>query len=275
MWQYALQALWGLYVKHLDYCIRWVGTGLSFFLFGVGGLVQSLLIHPLIWLLVRNSKRRRQISRRVVGGSMQLFVWAMRSLGVLDYAISGREHAAPGKPYLILANHPSLIDVVFLLAIFPGANCVVKESIARNPLFYGLMKAAGYISNSDSVSMLYHAVEHIQQGESLIIFPEGTRTKGGARPVFSSGAAAIAVRTGCECLPVFIDCWPATLTRADHWYRIPDDKVRFTAAIQQPFDVAPWLSDTGDQRGATDRVSKELQGYFLAGLAVFKTRKKA
>jgi 1-acyl-sn-glycerol-3-phosphate acyltransferase len=261
-------------VKYLDYYIRWVGTGLSFFLFGVGGLVQSLLIHPLIWLLVRNGDRRRRISRRVVGGSMQLFVWTMRSLGVLDYEILGREHVEAGKSYLILANHPSLIDVVFLLAIFPDADCVVKEAMAHNPLFYGLIKAAGYISNADSVSMLYHAVERIQQGESLIIFPEGTRTEGGAKPVFSSGAAAIAVRTGCECLPVFIDCRPTTLTRADHWYRIPDDKVRFTAAIQQPFDVAPWHSDTADQRAATDRVSAELQGYFLTGLASFEPGKR-
>jgi 1-acyl-sn-glycerol-3-phosphate acyltransferase len=142
-----------------------------------------------------------------------------------------------------------------------------KTFSPKNPLFYGLIKAAGYISNSDSVSMLYHAVESIQSGESLIIFPEGTRTESGDQPVFKSGAAAIAVRTGCECLPVFINCWPTTLTRTDHWYRIPDEKVRFTAAIQPPIDVALWASDSNDQRGATQKVGAELQSYFLQGLS--------
>jgi 1-acyl-sn-glycerol-3-phosphate acyltransferase len=267
VWQNALHECLALAVKQLNYYTRWLGTGLSFALFGIGGLAQSLLIHPLIWLLIRNDKQRRQISRRIAGASMRLFVATMHSLGVLSYEISGRENIVPGKSYLILANHPSLIDVVFLLSIFPHADCVVKEAMARNPLFYGLIKAAGYISNSDSVSMLYHAVESIQSGESLIIFPEGTRTESGAQPVFKSGAAAIAVRTGCECLPVFINCWPTTLTRTDHWYRIPDEKVRFTAAIQPPIDVALWASDSNDQRGATQKVGAELQSYFLQGLS--------
>ena len=255
-----------IYMNRLNLVLRWLGTALSFGFFGIGGLLQGLLIHPLIWVLVRNPRQRRHLSRRVVGQSMRLFVWLMHQLGVLDYSISGKQYAEPGKAYLILANHPSLIDVVFLLAIFPDADCVVKEAMARNPFSFAPIRAAGYLSNSDSTAMIYNAVERLTEGESLIIFPEGTRTESGGRPEFASGAAAIAVRAGCEVLPVFIDCQPTTLTRQDHWYSVPEQQVRFTAAIQPPLNIKEWLGAPDDLRHATQRVTERLEGYFLAGL---------
>ena len=128
--------------------------------------------------------------------------------------------------------------------------------------------------NEEAADVIAAATRVIDDGQALIVFPEGTRTESGAQPVFNNGAAAIAVRTGCECLPVFIDCWPTTLTRTDHWYRIPDEKVRFTAAIQPPVNVTSWASDSNDQRSATHRVSAELQGYFLQGLSNSGARKQ-
>ena len=254
-------------MQKLDYCLRWAGTAISFALFGIGGLVQGLLIHPVIWLLVRDPQHRRRLSRRVVGASMALFVGTMKALGVLDYDISGRENARAGRNYLIVANHPSLIDVVFLLSLFPDADCVVKEAMARNPFFYALIRSAGYISNDDSVAMIYHSVERLKDGNSLIIFPEGTRTRSGGRPEFSCGAAAIAVRSGCECLPVFIDCDPVTLTRQDHWYLIPDRKVQFSVAIQPPLQLAAPEAAADDARQTTELANRELQDYFLQGLS--------
>jgi 1-acyl-sn-glycerol-3-phosphate acyltransferase len=254
-------------VNNFNYFRRWLGTALSFLLFGVGGLFQSFVIHPLIWIFVRDKSRRRYASRRVVSGSMSLFIWSMKSLGVLDYNISGQENIQAGKPYLIIANHPSLIDVIFLVSLFPDADCIVKDSIARNPLFYGLIRAAGYISNSDSVVMLYECVQRVSEGNSLIIFPEGTRTGRDQQPRFSDGAAAVAIRTGCECLPVFIDCQPTTLTRQDRWYMVPESKVQFSAAIQQPLEVKSLVDDLSRPRDATSQLASRLQSYFLAGLS--------
>jgi len=232
----------------------------------MGGLVQGLLIHPMIWLLVRNATQRRKLSRRIVGSSMALFVWTMKTLGVLEYSVSGCDKARADTGYLIVANHPTLIDVVFLLSLFPDAECVVKVAMVRNPLFFVLIKSAGYISNEDPVAMLYNSVERLKSGSSLIFFPEGTRTKSGNSPKFSSGAAAIAVRAGCECLPVFINCYPATLTRQDHWYRIPDSKVRFRIAIQEPIKLVSVEQAESDLRGETQRVNCQLQDYFSHGL---------
>jgi len=251
--------------------MRWLGTAISFALFGIGGILQGIFIHPLIWLFVRDRQRRITLSRRVVSGSMRLFISIMRGFRVLDYEILGREYIADKQPYLILANHPSLIDVIFLFALFPEANCIVKASMVRNPLFYALMKSSGYISNADPVVMIVQAIESLAQGNSLIFFPEGTRTSSGGKLEFAIGAAAIAVRTRCQCLPVFISCSPTTLTRQDKWYQVPEHRVRFVAAIQPPFDPKCWLKSTDDRRESTSYVNECLQDYFERGLQSFSS----
>jgi 1-acyl-sn-glycerol-3-phosphate acyltransferase len=249
--------------RQLKYFRRWVGTAVSFFLFGLGGLFQGIVLHPLIFLFVANKQRRRALSRRVVGASMALFIRVMALSGVADFNIYGRHNIEPGRNYLIISNHPSLIDIVYLLSVFPNANCVVKASMAKNPLFYFLIKSAGYLSNDDSVSMILNAVETIDAGESLVVFPEGTRTQHGGRPKFDIGAAAIALRSDCECLPIVIECNPTTLTRQDVWYRIPDRKVHFRALIGASFRVSGGASAGKGSRVEARAVTESMESLIV------------
>src|SRR5688572_17047810 len=107
---------------------RLVATGLSFAIFGVGGLVMGAIILPLQRLLPGGIEARRSRARRAVQAGMRAFVGVMRTLGVLTYEARGIERL--GQPaQLIVANHPSLIDVVFLIAFAPRATCVVKEAL--------------------------------------------------------------------------------------------------------------------------------------------------
>lgn len=73
---------------------------------------------------------------------------------------------------MIIANHPSLIDVVFLIGLVRQANCVVKKSLWENPFTRGPLRSTEYISNDGSMDMLDAAAESLQNGQTLIIFPE-------------------------------------------------------------------------------------------------------
>ena len=73
----------------------------------------------------------------------------MQRAGVLTYSVEGAEKLGrPGQ--MIIANHPSLIDVVFLIGLVRQANCVVKQSLWQNPFTRGPVRDAGYISNDGS-----------------------------------------------------------------------------------------------------------------------------
>lgn len=208
---------------NLDRWRRGLGTALSFIAFGLGGLTIGLIAAPLLNLLVRDKHRRQRLARRMIQACFASFIDLMRGLGVLDYRLEHIQRLQrPGL--LVLANHPTLIDVIFLLAHMPNADCIVKGRLVSNPFTRGPIRAAGYITNSDPQAVLEAAKASLANGNSLVLFPEGTRTTPHRAIKFRRGGANIALRTGKAITPVLIRCTPTTLTKGEPWYHIPPRK---------------------------------------------------
>ena len=194
---------------------RLCGTAVSFTVFGLGGLFLGLLAFPALMLFVRQTRRRQALARSMIARSFSAFIWLMKSLGVLSYEINGDPRKAPKQNCLIIANHPTLIDVVFLIALFPQSDCVIKSALWRNPFTRGAVSAANYISNDGGPDVIERCVARLRGGSALVLFPEGTRTEPHAKPVFKLGAAAVAVRASSTLQPVLIRCDPLTLYKND------------------------------------------------------------
>lgn len=233
-------------MQRLDRGWRLVGTGLGFALFGLGGLLLRVLVFPAQrWVAPQGAPRRQTLARATIGLAFRLFVRVLSRLGVLHYEILGAERLGrPGQ--LVLANHPSLLDVVLLLGVpsMKHAGCIVKESLWHNVFTRGPVRAAGYISNDASLATLDDAVAQLRSGQSLLIFPEGTRTTPGQLPVFHRGACAIALRGAAVLTPVHIRVTPTSLTKNEPWYRIPAQKVCFHIEVGEDLDPAAWLAGT-------------------------------
>ena len=123
---------------------RLIGTALGFTLFGVGGLLLSLFWFPLLALCLRG-ERRRTLAQLTIRHSFRLFLGVLRGWGVLDYRVSGMPAHLRGA--LVVANHPSLLDYVMLAAEMPVCDCIVKQSLWRNPFIGGVVRAADYLPN--------------------------------------------------------------------------------------------------------------------------------
>lgn len=216
---------------------RFVGTAISFAVFGICAFILSVILLPLLRMLP--AARCQRLSRIVVQRGMRAFVGVMHRIGVLTYDFQGAARLGrPGQPgQLIVANHPTLIDVVFLIAFAPQANCVVKHAMFRNPLTRSVVVAAGYISNDLTADMIEGAAAALHRGECLIMFPEGTRTGVGQPLTFHRGAANVAIRAAASVTPVYIRCEPITLTKAEPWYRIPPRRPHFTLAVGEDFEL--------------------------------------
>ncbi len=125
---------------------RILATGACFALFGLGGLILGLLVLPVLLVLPGGAERRRARMRGLVQLAFRLFVEIMNGLRAISYEIHGRERLGrPGQ--LIIANHPTLIDVVLIVAFTPAPTCVVKAALFRNPFMRRVLRAAGYIPN--------------------------------------------------------------------------------------------------------------------------------
>lgn len=247
---------------------RLLGTAVSFSLFGLGGLVLSLLIMPPIWLFVHPAERRKRAGRWLVSKAFAGFVWAMNGFGVLRYRISGDMHAADNGGCLIVANHPSLIDVVFLLAIFQRADCVVKYAHWTNPFMMGVIRTAGFISNKEPDLLMSTCIERLKAGATIVVFPEGTRSVPGKPLKLPRGAATIAVRAGARVLPIQLRCTPTTLTKAERWYHIPERQVLFEVNILAPLESASFLAEAASERQACLALNEALTGVLNTPLEI-------
>lgn len=246
---------------------RLFGTGVSFTVFGLGGLILGLLLFPALLLLVPQRARRQRMARRTIANCFSAFVWLMKSLGVLTYEIIGDPRAAPTRNCLIVANHPTLIDVVFLIALFPHADCVIKSALWRNPFTRGAVSAANYISNDDGTKVIEKCVDRLLGGSSLILFPEGTRTEPQAEPMFKLGAAAVAVRAGALLQPVLIRCEPITLYKGDAWYNTPARKPFFRLEILAPLELDELAPGESGPRQQKRDLNAALEQFFRERLA--------
>lgn len=240
---------------------RLCATGLSFVLFGIGGLALRLLVFPALNLLIRHTERRIAVARTVIRLTFRAYIGVMRGLGVLRYEISGLEKLERGG-LLILANHPTLIDTIFLMAFVKRADCVVKGALWDNPFTRGPVRAAGYINNANGVDLVADCIASLRRGNNLIIFPEGTRTPADGVISLKRGAANIAVRGARDMTPVRISCQPSTLGKGEKWWKVPARRVQFRIAVQDDLAIDGFTGGGASDVMAARALTTYLQHYF-------------
>lgn len=249
--------------SQFDYIRRLLGTGISFAVFGVGGLLLATLVFPLVAISTWDARVRRRRCQRLIQNGFRGFVGLMRFLGVAEFRFTGLEHLEGRKPMLVLANHPTLIDVVMLISVMPQADCVVKRALWRNPFLGGVVRAAGYVSNSSPEQVVEDCSRLLQEERALVLFPEGTRTVPGQPMRFQRGAARIALRSGAVILPVTVSCEPPTLMKNAPWYRIPPRRASFHLAVHPPVQVSELTETTAlPEPAAVRRLTEALQEFF-------------
>jgi 1-acyl-sn-glycerol-3-phosphate acyltransferase len=247
-------------LKILNYYWRLLATGFSFFAFGVGGILLRVVIFPILHFIPENNDKKIQRAQLSVHYSFYLFIGLMHRLGLMTYDIKGLEKLnKPGQ--LILANHPTLIDIVFLISRIPFANCIVKEKLWHNPFTKGAVTHAGYISNGDSEKMIEACVATLKSGGILIIFPEGTRTIENKGYNFQRGAARIALQAKTTITPVTLRCHPSTLTKQEKWYQIPKSRFHLSMDVRDDMVLDDFL-EIKPKTIAVRRLNRYLKDYF-------------
>ena len=136
----------------------------------------------------------------------KLILW---SCGIKITA-KGRENIDPKNPRIYMTNHQSYFDIFALLAYIPvHFKFILKHELMRIPLFGTAMRKAGYIGIErddprKAILSMRMAGENLKNGISLLVFPEGTRSVEGRLQSFKRGAFNLAIRTGCDIVPVAI-----------------------------------------------------------------------
>ena len=176
--------------------------------------------------------------------------------------IEGKKHLDRRTTYVIVCNHQSLVDILVLFRLFVHFKWVSKAENFRIPFIGWNMTLNRYIRIErgrlkGNLSMMRGAEAALRGGSSVMIFPEGTRSPGGALGEFKAGAFELALRSGIPILPIVIDGTAEALPRRGFILR---GKQAIRIRVLEPISP-PWApgTDAGALSTMTrGRIAKEL-----------------
>ena len=175
-------------------------TGLTL----LSGLVATIVCAVAALVVARFDARSRMIERII---SAWANAWIVPAAVKLD--VRGLEHIDRNVSYVVTANHLSNYDIFTAFAALPiPIRFLAKKELFSIPLLAQAMRAVGIVevdraSRGAAISSINRqASTVIERGHSLIIYPEGTRSRGGSLGPFKKGAFSIAVGAQMPVLPV-------------------------------------------------------------------------
>jgi 1-acyl-sn-glycerol-3-phosphate acyltransferase len=235
---------------------------LCFATFGAGSVLLGTVVFPVLRLVLRDRERGALAARTCIRFTFRFLVRLMRVTGVLSVEVQGLERLRGGGR-LILANHPTLIDVVLLMALVEHGDCVVKGALGRNPFTRATVRAAGFVFNDDGAEELVaDCLRSMRTGNNLIIFPEGTRTSRTEPMRLQRGAARVAVHGAIDITPVRIRCTPGTLAKGEKWWQVPQRRPHFLIAVGETIAVAPFVAAAANRALAARHLNQHLTDHF-------------
>ena len=178
-------------------------------------------------------------------------IWARSILMAsrVHVRVDGLSNIEPDKSYIYMANHQSNFDIPVLLGYLPVQfRWLAKAELFKIPMFGRAMLAAGYVkidrfNQQSAFESISEAAQKMKNGVSVMIFPEGTRSKDGRIRPFKKGGFVMAVDSGVPIVPVIIrGTWPIM---AKSSLRINRGDVEME--IAEPIDTIGYTRETKEE----------------------------
>lgn len=247
----------------LDRIYRRLATGFALAFIFVGGGVLAVTVLPIVGLLPGDRRARAQ---RVIQRIFRFYLNMIQWLNLIRLEIDGHDRLSTCRGKIVVANHPSLLDVVVLMSLVDNAQCIIKNELWNHPFLGVLMRRAGYIRNDLPAEELVSVCREALDRGNIIIFPEGTRSVPGSLPRLRRGFANIATLTNADVQLVVISCTPPMLMKGDPWWTIPERPSLFRVTVGHCIDSGSYM-EYGHRSLASRRLTENVRAYFAEQLA--------
>jgi len=194
--------------------------------------------------------------------------WANSILWVsrVKISVSGIDKLDPARSYIYMPNHQSNADIPLLLGRLPVQfRWLAKAELFKIPIFGRAMRGVGYISidrsnRKSAFESLERAARTIRNGTSLLIFPEGTRSRDGHILPFKKGGFVLSVDAGVPIVPIIIRGTREIIPKGHFMIR----PAPVTMQILDPVETA------GYTRRSKDALLEKIRSIFIDNLEVEK-----
>lgn len=233
--------------------------------------VVFFLIALVIWILTRPFDPKLKILQQFTCFWAALYTWIIPAWKI---KIKGREKIQRNKTYVVVSNHQSMLDILVLFNLFFHFKFVSKIEIFKVPFIGWNMYLNKYIrlrrGDRKSVEkMLKDAEKSLAEGNSLLIFPEGSRSPDGKVRPFKTGAFILAKKIQTPILPIVISGTNTALPKYSlNFHGSHDIRIRV-------LDEIPYESFSGMTEEGTAEMVRGIITDQLADLENIKTKEKA
>ncbi len=194
----------------------------------------AMLLQPLL-----PARWARPLGRSAIAFAYRCF-WGISSVaGMMRIDAECLDALRDERGLILVANHPTMLDALLLVARLPRSACIMKADLMRNVFLGAGARLAHYIRNDSARTMVRLAVEDLRAGGQLVLFPEGTRTV--EQPVnhFRPGVTLIAKLAQAPIQTVFIDTDSPYLGKGWPLWKVPPLPIVFKLRLGQRFAPAP------------------------------------
>jgi len=186
---------------------------LSFMYFGFGGLFFSLISVVILPILPFKKEKKTYWLRYYMSKLMRSVLYTNF---FVDKKVLNNYNETFEKPAIMIANHTSFLDILAVGMLNPKTIYLVSDWVYNSPVFGGAVRAAGFYPVSEGLEGgLEHLREKINQGYSLIVYPEGTRSESNQMQRFKKGAFFLAEHFQLDIIPIVIHGNSEALPKGD------------------------------------------------------------
>jgi 1-acyl-sn-glycerol-3-phosphate acyltransferase len=186
-------------------------------------------------------------------GCARLWSWLILATTGVSVDVRGLPLLQPGKTYIFVSNHQSIYDIPVIFAMLPyQLRIIAKESLGNFPFLGWHLRRTGHLlvdrRKPDRAGILKRWKALVEQGLSLIIFPEGTRSQTGRVGIFKAGSFLLAIEAGLPIVPLSVDGTRRVMRKG----RLMTCPGHVTLAVHAPIETASL--DVSDARSLAQRV---------------------
>jgi 1-acyl-sn-glycerol-3-phosphate acyltransferase len=192
--------------------------------------LAAMLLYPVL-----PADMGRTLGRRVIALAYRSFWAGASAIGMMRIDASCLDALRDERGVIFVANHPTMLDALLLVARLPRSACIMKADLMKNVFLGAGARLARYIRNDSARAMVRLSVEDLKNGGQLVIFPEGTRTVKPPLNQFRPGFTLIAKLAQAPIQTVFIDTDSPYLGKGWPLWRVPPLPIVFTLRLGHRF----------------------------------------
>ena len=210
------------------------------------------------WAFHLKKKGDREKCQKIVFPCVNMWAGSLMKLAGVKITVEGKENIPAGEACVFVSNHQGNFDIPVLLTSLDNPNGIVaKKEIDGLPFVKGWMRLLDCVfidreNPRKAMTTINEAISIVKSGRSMVIFPEGTRSKGGPVAPFKGGAFRICEKSKAPVVPVCISGTYKVMEANKNWIKPAQVKVKILPAIDTK-DM-----DKVELKGLSDVVREEI-----------------